>query len=327
MQLCLHGGRGAGGGTAHGARPRRVSGHGPGAGTDGGDRWRRAGGAGPGQPVRAEVAPQGRPRCRRGRGGTGRAPRGRRVRTEPSRRLSRSLSRGMVSVRRHGNPRPAGGGEQVAGRRRQGRSPIPAGLSTRPSRRRCEGSPPHPGRDPERVSRGSPRTPGTREEAGGAGCGAMRAKPLGGRRARRSRPAGPGAQGAKAAGPRKGAGAAPRGPHGRGIRGVPFPGRTMAVRKAGRLSSPPQASPRDAFPCPTPALPSPPPVGPHHCGAARGKPSPATREWGSVSLQGQPGLSPLPDPAEPAGARPGFLLCPSSSCSADAGVVWYPAWQ
>lgn len=148
----------------------------------------------------------------------------------------------------------------------------------------------------------------------------MRAKPLGGRRARRSRPAGPGAQGAKAAGPRKGAGAAPRGPHGRGIRGVPFPGRTMAVRKAGRLSSPPQASPRDAFPCPTPALPSPPPVGPHHCGAARGKPSPATREWalchskGSPACRPSPTLQNLPEPV------------PGSSCAPAPAAAPMPEW-
>lgn len=274
----------------------------------------------------------------------------------------------MVLIRRQGNLRPAGGGRAGSGRRWRGRSRHPCGappaapggsrhqllaLPGGPARGARLGPPPHPGRDPEAVSRGSRRVPGdTERRREGRRARLCERSPSGGRGTVLLPRCGPGVRAAKqrdlskerssrsGSAHRRGEPAPPRGP-GRGMRGVPFPGRTMAVRKSGRFSSPPGASLRDAFACSTYALaggrvlPSPP-----ACGAA-----PlwdCTEAWEERlhqenhslppgngflwSLQGQPGLSLLPDPAESAWSlSPSFSSDPAPAAAFLTRVLWYRA--
>lgn len=207
-------------------------------------------------------------------------------------------------IRHHGNLRPAGGGgagsravvagsvppplraPRVApGGSRQQLLALPGG----PARGARLWSPPQPGRDPERVSRGSPRLPGdTERRREGRGARLCERSPSGGCGHGAPAPLWPGGQNSKAAGPFKGTEPswresaqrrgepAPPGGQGHGIRGVPFPERTMAVRKPGRLSSPP----RIPFGMLLPARPTPlqaaassrrcPRVEPHHCSGSVG---------------------------------------------------------
>lgn len=125
-------------------------------------------------------------------------------------------------IRRQGNLRPAGGGRAGSGRRWRGRSRHPCGappaapggsrhqllaLPGSPARGARLGPPPHPGRDPEAVSRGSRRVPGdTERRREGRRARLCERSPSGGREGHGApAPLWPGSQSREAARPFKGA--------------------------------------------------------------------------------------------------------------------------
>lgn len=261
-----------------------------------GDRWRgpMAGTDGGGRAAPARDSPSGLRSLPRG--GTGSPREAGEDRAVPAALLDPVPGDGVGPSPRQ--PPARGGREQVAGRRRQGRSRIPAGLPTRPGRRPQQPLA-LPGSSPSRPrSRaGVPGLPANPWDTGRGGRGGLRGceseAPRGAagttlppRRARGS--------GRQSSGTLQRSGSRPAGPTRTRDTRRPVPGKNNGRAEGRPPLRPTPGFPRDAFPCPTPALPSPPPVGPHHCGAARGKPSPATREWALCHPKGSPACRPSP---------------------------------